>query len=485
MRFFHEKYPSFRPTSPTITTLLKTVKPNLMFLITIAIYVFIQMAIAVYVSRGTKSDDDYLVAGRKLGVWAVALSLFATWFAAETVIATTAEVAEIGLAGARIEPFAYGMGIVILGLFVAGRMRKGGYITVADFMRERFGGSAEGLCAIAIVVSATVWASAQLFALAILISTSSDLSFHVALIASTAVVLMYTLFGGLMGDVATDMIQGVILSIGVGILLVLALDAAGGISAAINSIPAERLSFNLPDESWLDRFEIWIIPIVGTITAQEAVSRTLAARTPEIARRGALLGAGIYVLVGFIPVSIGFIGPHLGLELGVGDAFTSSLAHALMPGWVYIIFVGALLSAILSSVDSALLSVSAVLTESGYRRFRPGMSERESLWAARSTTVFAGLIAFTIAASGSGVRELVEAASVIAGSYAVTMLIGLSTRKGGAITGTLSVLVAVVLLIWLSWIQEIPGGFVFALLGSAITYIAIAIFEPKMDGPDR
>jgi len=450
-----------------------------MILTVIAVYVFIQMAIAAYVARGTKSDDDYLVAGRRLGVWPVALSLFATWFAAETVIATTAEVAESGLAGARIEPFAYGLGILILGLFVAGRLRKGGYITVADFMRERFGGHAESLSALAIVVSATVWASAQLFALAILISTSSEMSFSLALIASTAVVLLYTLVGGLMGDVATDMIQGVILSIGVGILLILVLDAAGGVSAALESIPSDRLKFNITGESWLQRIEIWIIPIVGTITAQEAISRTLAARSPEVARKGAMLGSAIYVLVGFIPVIVGFIAPHLGLELGVGDAFTSSLAQALMPGWLYVIFVGALLSAILSSVDSALLSVSAVLTESGYRRFRPQMDQRESLWVARGATVAAGLFAFSIAASGSGVRELVEAANVIAGSYGVAMIIGLTTRKGGPITGSVSVLSAIVLLVWLSWIQEVDGGFIFAIIGSALTYLLVARFETR------
>lgn len=188
------------------------------------------MAIAAFVARGTSSDADYLVAGRRLGVWAVGLSLFATWFAAESVVATTAEVAANGLAGARIEPFAYGLGILLLGLIVAGRLRKGGYITVADFMGDRFGGRTESLSAVAIAVSAMVWASAQLFALATLISSSSEMTFTAALVASTAVVLIYTLVGGLMGDVATDMIQGVILAAGVGVLLFLAIDAGCEVS---------------------------------------------------------------------------------------------------------------------------------------------------------------------------------------------------------------------------------------------------------------
>ena len=66
----------------------------------IVLYVAAQIALAVWAGRGAKSDADYLVAGRSLGPFAVGMSLFATWFASESLIATSSEVARAGLAGA-------------------------------------------------------------------------------------------------------------------------------------------------------------------------------------------------------------------------------------------------------------------------------------------------------------------------------------------------------------------------------------------------
>ena len=126
-------------------------------------FVAAQIALAVWAGRGAKSDADYLVAGRSLGPLAVGMSLFATWFASESLIATSGEVARDGLAGARAEPFAYALGILAIALFFAHRLRSGGFITLADFLRSRFGPGTESLAAIVIALSATTWSAAQLF----------------------------------------------------------------------------------------------------------------------------------------------------------------------------------------------------------------------------------------------------------------------------------------------------------------------------------
>ena len=89
-------------------------------------------------------------------------------------------------------------------------------------------------------------------------------------------------------------------------------------------------------------------------------------------------------------VSFGLFGPQLapvlGVTFGADEAYLPSFANALFPSWLVIVFTGALVSAILSSVDSALLAVSAVVTESGYRRLRPDASPLAMLRAARDLT---------------------------------------------------------------------------------------------------
>ena len=160
------------------------------------LYVAAQIALAVWAGRGAKSDADYLVAGRSLGPFAVGMSLFATWFASESLIATSGEVARDGIAGARAEPFAYAIGILAIALFFAYRLRAGGFITIADFLKSRFGPATESLAAVVIALSATTWSAAQLFAFATIIASASGLDFTTGLIGASEVVgAMACLFG--------------------------------------------------------------------------------------------------------------------------------------------------------------------------------------------------------------------------------------------------------------------------------------------------
>jgi len=442
-------------------------------------YVAAQIALAAWAGRGARSDADYLVAGRSLGPFAVGMSLFATWFASESLIATSSEVARQGLAGARAEPFAYAIGILAIAAFFAYRLRSGGFITLADFLRDRFGPGTESLAAAVIALSATTWSAAQLFAFASIISSASGLAFAPALIGATLLVMTYTLFGGLAGDVITDIVQGLVIIAAILVLFVLMIDVAGGLPAMWAAAPPTVWSFTAPGESWAERAELWLIPIIGTMVSQEALARTLGARSPEVARRGALLGAAIYLTVGLIPVSFGLFGPQLGLPLAEGEAYLPSLAAALFPGWLMIIFTGALVSAILSSVDSALLAVSAVVTESGYKRLNPNASPLALLRAARTATVGAAMLAAWLALQGESLRNLVLDAGAIAAVLAVPIIAGLAGWRAGPRAATGAICVQIAVLGVLDYGFGIPGAFLWMLASGVLTFAALAALERR------
>ena len=437
-------------------------------------YVAVQIGIAVWAGRGARSDADYLVAGRSLGPFAVGMSLFATWFASESLIATSAEVARDGIAGARAEPFAYAIGILAIAVFFAYR-----FITLADFLRDRFGPGTESLAAAVIALSATTWSAAQLFAFATIIENAAGLPFTPALIGATVLVMSYTLFGGLAGDVVTDVVQGLVIIAAILVLFVLMADAAGGLPAMWAAAPPAVWSFTAPGESWTDRAELWLIPIIGTMVSQEALARTLGARSPEVARRGALLGAAIYLTVGLIPVSFGLFGPQLGLPLAEGEAYLPSLAAALFPGWLLIIFTGALVSAILSSVDSALLAVSAVVTESGYKRLFPKASPTALLRAARAATCGAAVLAAGLATQGESLRNLVLDAGAIAAVLAVPIIAGLAGVRAGFRAAVGAILAQIAVLGVLDYALGVPGAFLWMLASGILTFAAAAAWEAR------
>lgn len=452
-------------------------------LVLILAYVGLQIALAVWVGRGARSDTDYLVAGRSLGAGAVGMSIFATWFAAESLIATSSEVAAEGIVGARAEPFAYAAGLVAVALFFARPLRRGGFITLADFLRDRFGGATESLSAAVIALSATTWSAAQLFAFAAIIDAASGIGFTPALLGATLLVMTYTLFGGLAGDVITDILQGIVIIVAILILLALMIAAAAGPAAMWAALPDTALRPPPASETWVDRAELWLIPIIGTMVSQEAISRTLAARSPEVARTGALWGAGLYLAAGLVPVSFGLFGPQLGLPLGEGEAYLPSLAKALFPDWLLIIFTGALVSAILSSVDSALLAVSAVVTESGYKRLFPNASPLALLRAARTATVGAAALAAGLAMTGESLRALVMDAGAIGAALAVPIIAGLAGSRARH-AAPAAIVVQIGCLAVLDWGLGVPGAFLWMLAAGTLTFAALAAWERRRPAPE-
>src|SRR5262249_40867218 len=101
-------------------------------------YVLLQFIVGFWVSRRISSEADYILAGRTLGPLLVAFSVFATWFGAEAIVATSGEVYDRGLVGATVDPVAYAAAVVISGLVLASVLWRKGLTTFADMFRERY-----------------------------------------------------------------------------------------------------------------------------------------------------------------------------------------------------------------------------------------------------------------------------------------------------------------------------------------------------------
>ncbi len=403
---------------------------ELMFFI--AVYVVIQIAIGLWFARGTKSDTEYYIAGGRLGFLPITLSLFATWFGAETILGSSAAVAEGGLAGARAEPFGYALCLVLMAFLVAGPIRNHRYVTIADFFADRFGKHAEFVTAIVLVVISVIWAGAQLLAIAAILETTLGLPGLVTLFAAAGVVIFYSMFAGLIGDVVTDVIQGVLLMAGVIMLFFVVAHQFGGVVAMVASIEPEQLRLIAPGETLFSRADAWAIPVVGSLVTQEIITRFLAAKSNRVAQSAAFSAAGLYIAIGLMPVMIGLSGAHLDVAGAVGDNFIPAIAVEFLPPALAILFVGALFSAILSTVDSNLLAVSSLISINILKKLHQRSSQGRQLMIARFGTAFAGVGALGVALAGSDIYELIAMTSVFGqGAIVVAVLIGLRTRFGG------------------------------------------------------
>jgi len=396
-----------------------------------------QLAIGFWVARRIHNSDDYLVAGRRLGFGLATASIFATWFGAESCLGAAGTAYEHGVSILTTEPFAYGLCLILLGIFFAVRLHGAGITTLADLFARRFGTSTERIAALVLLPSSLLWAAAQVRAFGHVVAANADgaMSAETGTAIAAAVAIAYTVSGGLLADVYTDVLQGAMLLLGLGVLgVAIAMNHDATAPAAATAATVEMIAgSNASRPDVLSVVEAWAIPLCGSIVAQEVLSRCLAARSPSIARRAAITGGIIYLLAGAVPLAIGALGPHLAPGLDDPEALLPHLSGELLPAALNVVFAGALISAILSTVDSCLLVAAAIVTRNLLPRPAAATEARsDRLGVARGAAAAAGLIAYGLACTSWNVKELVEQASGFgSGGVFVLAVFGVHTRIGG------------------------------------------------------
>ena len=397
-------------------------------------YLAIQLAIGAWLAPKIHTESDYLVAGRKLGYPLTIFSLFATWFGAETCIASAGRAYQEGFSLTSAEPFAYGITLMLTGVIFAVPIWRMKLTTMADFFRIRFDSRIEKLAAVMLIPPGVLWAAAQLRGFGHVLTTVTSLEIGTAIAAAAAFCIAYTVLGGLLADALTDLIQGGLLILGLVALTAVVVVDQGGISAAVAGVDTARIALVGPDvtPTFFGLLEEYAIPIAGSVVAVELLSRVIAARSPAVARNGAVLAGGLYLAVGIIPVFLGLAAAGLVPNLAEAEQFLPALALQMLPTAGYVIFVGALISAILSTVDTILLVAGGLLAHNIIGPAFHVTDERVKLRLARGGVLVFGVVALYLALGGRGVAELVEESSSFgtAGTLVVVSF-GLFTKFGG------------------------------------------------------
>jgi SSS family transporter len=439
-------------------------------------YVVLQFAVAIWVSRRIKTETDYILGGRQIGFTLAAFSVFATWFGAETVLGSAGSVYSDGLSGAQGEPFAYALGIVIMGLLFAVPLWRRGLTTFGDLFRDRFSPGVERLTVILLVPGSVLWAAAQIRGFGQIMGTTTGMNVSVSITLAAAIVVLYTAVGGLLADIYSDLIQGIAIVVGLVAMLVVVLISVGGPAQAIAGIEAARLSPMGSDQSLPAFIEQWAIPICGSLVAVELISRVLACKSARVAGTATTVGGLGYLLVAAIPVFFGLIGPQLAPGLGEAEQLVPSLAQKYLPAVLYVMFAGALISAILSTVDSALLAAASLVSHNIVLRLRPGMSETAKVTWARVGVAALGAAAYLLALYSERISDLVELASAFAtAGIFVALVFGLFTRWGGAPSAYAAIVAGGSVWALGTYAFGLPAPYVSGVIAALAAYVLVTV----------
>ena len=402
---------------------------NYTLITSVVLYLLGTLALGVWAGTRIKNTTDFAVAGRSLPLIMVVTTTFATWFGAETVMGIPSRFVQGGLNAVVEDPFGAGMCLVLVGMFFAAKLYRLNLLTIGDYYRQRYGKGIEVFCSVAIILSYLGWVAAQITALGLVFTvlTNGAMSEAAGMIVGTLAVLIYVVVGGFLAVALTDFIQMIVLVIGLSIIAFFSAELAGGAGEVFAMADQGQLWRFLPPPTFNDIvffIGAGVTMMFGSIPQQDVFQRVMSAKDAPTARTGAIIGGFSYILFAFVPMfivaSAVLVMGDAGLALAKNDyqRLLPTFVMTKMPLIMQIIFFGALLSAIKSTSSATLLAPSTSFVENILKHLRPGMSDRQQLFAMRSTiVVFAALVlAYAIAMQGTSIYELVSTA------YQVTLV---------------------------------------------------------------
>ncbi|UOR13860.1 sodium/proline symporter PutP [Halobacillus amylolyticus] len=486
-------------------------------LITFIVYLIGMLLIGFAAYRLTSNLSDYVLGGRRLGPGVAALSAGASDMSGWLILGLPGAIYASGLGAAWIG-VGLSIGAYLNWQFVARPLRvytevAKDSITVPDFLENRFHDNSHILrviSAFVILVFFTFYTSSGMVAGAKLFEAAFELSYTQALWIGAIVTISYTFLGGFLAVSWTDFVQGILMFLALIAVPVVAVSELGGWSAAIDAVgQIDPAHLNMVQGVGAMAIISSLAWGLGYFGQPHILVRFMALRSAKDVPRARLIGTGWMVIGMYGAILTGLFGlafvatqdvsglENFGVEVmsegGVqmlADAekifitFSQLLFHPVIAG----ILLAAILSAIMSTIDSQLLVSSSALAEDFYKAiFRKNASERELVWIGRLAVAVIALIAVLIAGNpDSSVLALVSYAwAGFGAAFGPTILLALFwknfTRNGalaGIIVGAVTVMV---------WGGFLTGGIfnLYEMIPGFFLNLIVAIVVSMMGTPSK
>jgi sodium/proline symporter len=466
--------------------------------VTFVVYFILLLGIGFYFYRKSVSIEDYLLGGRGMGTWVTALSAQASDMSGWLLMGLPGA---IYLGGMEKVWIAIGLffGTVLNWKLVSGRLRvytqKTDTITLPCFLEQRFGdptGLLRIVSAIIILIFFTIYASSGLVATGKLFDSIFDnVNYTQAVIVGGGIIIAYTFLGGFLAVCWTDLFQGMLMVLAVVVVPAAAYCHVGGITAVKEAMAAKGISISLIPQGGISPALMLISAMawgLGYFGQPHILARFMSVKSvrklPEsmtIAIVWVLVSLGGAVVIGFIG-----IGMFDNLAGGEEEKVFVYMINKVMPLWVAGIMLAAILSAIMSTIDSQLLVSSSALTEDFYQKaIKKDATQKQIILVGRICVIAISIIALVLALNWDEtiLRIVAYAWGGLGAAFGPVVLFALFSRRTswqaalrGMVTGT------VVLMLWKHYelddfVYELVPGFIC----NCLTILLVNSFTKQQD----
>lgn len=388
----------------------------------VLLYAAGMLALGWYGMRRAKTRDDYLVAGRNLGPGFYLGTMAATVLGGASTIGTVRLGYVHGISGFWLCG-AIGLGIVGLSLFLAKPLLKLKIYTVTQVLERRYNPAARQSSAVIMLVYALMIGATSTIAIGTVMQVLFGLPFWVAILVGGGVVVLYSTIGGMWSLTLTDIVQFLIMTVGLVFLLMpMSITDAGGWNALVEKLPARYFDFTAI--GWDTIVTYFLIYFFGIFIGQDIWQRVFTARSEGVAKVAGT-AAGLYcVLYGLAGALIGMAAKVLLPDLeNVNNAFASVVEHSL-PNGIRGLVIAAALAALMSTASAGLLAASTTITQDLLPLLRGGRtSGNGDVHENRIATLLLGVVMLGIALVVSDViSALTVAYNLLVGGMLVPLI---------------------------------------------------------------
>ena len=436
-------------------------------LIIVVVYMAAMMLVGWLVGKKQINDSkDYMIAGRRMGLFMVAFSLSANNVGGGSTTGLAQKA--FGEWGMSACWYVLAAAIAMIPLaYFAPKIRKTMAVTIPEVVGRRFGKLSCNFTAVLNVLSLFCLTSSQIAASGVVVSTLTGMPQNVALLIAGVVVIMYTTFGGMIADQISDLVQFIIILVGLAIATPIVISGVGGWNAISEALPPVQMSFT----------KIGWITIIGYIfnyfctflSGPEMVSRFSSAKDEKTAQRASLLSGVLMAVMSLFPTILGLaalaVKDSLPTLAANGSNAMMAVTSAYSPQIIVGIVSAAIICATMSSADSNLLCMSTMVMNdlvfgNGYGK---KMSEKKIIFVTRLLNVIFAIVAMLICMFGVDIVTMNTFAFGIrcAGPFAAYGL-GLVVKKATKLAGILSIITGTAGFVF--WQILSKGGFLFGIL---------------------
>ncbi|MBT5690795.1 MAG: sodium/solute symporter [Opitutae bacterium] len=455
-------------------------------------------------SRKVKGTDDFFKAGSRVPWWAAGLSIFGTQLSAITFIAIPAKVY-----GTDWRLLVGQFGIIIVAPFVIFLFlpfyRRLNVTTAYEYLEKRFNVFVRCFGSTLFILLQFGRIGIVLYLPAVALSLVTGMDVHLCILLMGLLCLVYTMLGGMEAVIWTDVAQVIILGGGaVFCLLWMAAGFPGGWNAMVDLADGDG-KFRLLDFRWDLTAPAFGVVLLGSLcqnflsygTDQAVVQRYLTTPDERASARSIWMNGVLSILASFVFFGIGTaLYSHFKMNPGaLAPGIANSAAMfpyyivTSLPAGLAGLLIAGVFAASMSSIDSAMNSVSAAVTTDFYRRFRGDVTEASALKVARGTVVVVGLLGTSLALyfAHLGSKSIWDSFAGILGFFggglAGVFLLGILTRRTHGVAAAFGLLASAVVQWFLVSNDVNPWFLAFTGVGSCV--IAGLIAGMVLPGPRK